>query len=100
MIKIVPRNSLVSRPEKDRDVWFENLFCTHVKFPMAISLGNFGNAGFFSDKVVNENVLTAMIVTLPCTAAQICRREKYGLPVDLEDANVTMYEILTGTLPF
>lgn len=83
-----------------RDVRPDNLFCSHLKFPMAIALGDFGYANFFSDKVVNQDVLTTIIGTPPYTAAEICRREKYGPPVDLWSAGVTMYEILSGTVPF
>ncbi len=83
-----------------RDVRPDNLFCSHKKFPMAIALGDFGYANFFSDKVVNQDVLTTFIGTPPYTAAEICRREKYGPSVDLWSAGVTLYEILCGNTPF
>ena len=83
-----------------RDVRPDNLFCSHKKFPMAIALGDYGYANFFSDKVVNVDVLTTIIGTPPYTAAEICRREKYGPSVDLWSAGVTLYEILCGNTPF
>eukprot|EP00171_Calliarthron_tuberculosum_P010929 IDg10929t1 len=83
-----------------RDVRPDNLFCSHTKFPMAIALGDFGYSNFFSDKVVNCEVLTTVIGTPPYTASEICRREKYGPPVDLWSAGVVMYELLSGRAPF
>lgn len=83
-----------------RDVRPDNLFCSHPKFPMAIALGDFGYSNFFSDKVVNCEVLTTVIGTPPYTASEICRRQKYGPPVDLWSAGVVMYELLSGRPPF
>lgn len=83
-----------------RDVRPDNLFCSHTKFPMAIALGDFGYSNFFSDKVVNCDVLTTIIGTPPYTASEICRREKYGPAVDLWSAGVVMFELLCGRAPF
>lgn len=83
-----------------RDVRPANIFCSDVRFPLSIALGDFGSVAFSPHDRVNQSVQTQLIGVVPYISIDICRGAPYGPVSDMWSAGVVLYEILSGDSPF
>mmetsp|Transcript_12431 Transcript_12431/g.37927 ORF Transcript_12431/g.37927 Transcript_12431/m.37927 type:complete len:489 (+) Transcript_12431:209-1675(+) len=83
-----------------RDVKPENLLCTSRKFPFQVKLTDFGLSAALSTDDDGKETASGMYGTPFFVAPEVIRGEPYDVKVDLWSAGVTLYNMLTGELPF